>query len=170
MFWRPRLYFRRLFELQTCSSDLPFSSTLLPSTCQTLQAPAVQANTNAWLLLMDRDSYSANSHTHTLFIEGATRALEQINDFTYQLAHLAVEEMALTGLLLPFFCVCASPYVSMSVSALSDLILECSPLLPDSCLLASGCHMLPSLPVHVKALQRQNRSGSRGGGLQVGCI
>lgn len=39
------------------------------------------------------------------------------------------------------------------VSAVSDLILKCSALLFDSCLLASGRHMLPSLPVHVKALQ-----------------
>lgn len=46
-----------------------------------------------------------HTHTHRLFIEGATRAVEQINDLTSQLAHSAREEMALTGLLLSFFSV-----------------------------------------------------------------
>lgn len=76
------------------------------------------ANANAWLIMMDRGSCSRNTkrfgantlHTHTrahnrLFIELATGAAEQINDLTSQLAHSAREEMAPTGLLLPFFSV-----------------------------------------------------------------
>lgn len=108
---------------RTYSSDLPFSSQhllLLLSTCQTLRATALWANTNAWLLLMDRDSCRGNTkclrtHTHTharLFIEGATRAGEQINDFTSQLAHSAREETVPTGLCFLFFS--AYPDTSMS--------------------------------------------------------
>ena len=104
---------------QMCLPPPSSSSSLLPfSTCQTLPAPELPANTSACLVLMDRDSWSGNTkclsmqphtykhtHTHTILLkEGATRAAEQINNFTSQLAHSA-EEMALTGLLLPFFSV-----------------------------------------------------------------
>lgn len=52
-----------------------------------------------------------NTHTHTrLFIEGATRAGEQINDFTSQLAHSAREETVPTGL-----CFLSSPCIQILV-------------------------------------------------------
>lgn len=106
--------------------------------------------------MIDRGSYRGNTkclrrQTHNrLLIEFATGAVELINNSTSLLAHSAREEMARIGLLLLFFSVSLH---SEHVSALSDLIPKYSALLSDSCPLASGCHMLPSLPIHVKTLQ-----------------
>lgn len=86
------------------------------------------SNTNGWLVLIDRDSCCGNTKpvhalTHQPVGGGRNQILEQINDFTFQLAHSAGEEMTLTGLLLPFFFVYVCVSLCMCVRLLSLIFL-----------------------------------------------
>lgn len=77
------------------------------------------------------------TQTHTrLYIGGATRASEQINYHTPQLAHLAREEMTVTGPWPATAHLCVCLLYDCVLSALSDLIPQYSVLLYDSCPLA----------------------------------